>query len=151
MLPFSGSYMARCRKQASQCMATWFFCPFLDACETLRPFHNAATLRIYHCKRFAYHTLSGTWMQRVRIIASCSQLVVSQISRWSTTLCIGNEIILYFICRTSESELIAPFEASIKKHGRVEVVWICHLDWLLRLLRCWAFRAGQAREALSMS
>jgi len=36
------------------------FFPFQDACETRRPFHNAATLRIYHCKRFAYHTLSGT-------------------------------------------------------------------------------------------
>ena len=117
--PVGGSYGASRQHNAWQ--HTWFFFPFQDACETRRPFHNAATLRIYHCKRFAYHTLSGTWMQRVRITASCSQDVVSQISkRWSTTLCIGNEIILYelyaFICRTSESELIAPFEASIKKH-----------------------------------
>lgn len=114
--PVGGSYGASRQHNAWQ--HTWFFFPFQDACETRRPFHNAATLRIYHCKRFAYHTLSGTWMQRVRITASCSQDVVSQIlKRWSTTLCIGNEIILYaFICRTSESELIAPFEASIKKH-----------------------------------
>lgn len=147
---------------------TWFFFPFQDACETRRPFHNpAATLRIYHCKRFAYHTLSGTWMQRVRIMVLSSQGVVSQISRrWSTSLCIGNEI----LCRTSDFRTHSTFwiQHAIKStqhlhyqyqflpygfhciHGRVEVVWICHWGWLLRLLRCWAFPTGRARGALSM-